>query len=166
MNARRIFIAAAFAAAAASAAALATPPVGVLFNRILSFGAIEEPIDRSLVRLGLDGLEWKLKLRTRGASDVYMQEVAFAPGGHSGWHTHPGLLVLTVVSGELSLFDAHCNIKVMEPGEVFIEDDSVHNLVNTGPIDAEVKAFYIIQQGKPRREEASAPACGQAIGLP
>ena len=166
MNHRRIFIATALAAAAASAVALATPPVGVLFNRILSFGVMEEPLDQNLVRVGPDGLEWKLKLRTQGASDVYMQEVAFAPGGYSGWHTHPGLLVLTVVAGELSLFDEHCNIKVMEPGDVFTEDFSVHNLVNTGTVEAQAKAFYIVQKGKPRREEASAPACGPAIGLP
>ena len=89
-----------------------------------------------------------------------------APGGYSGWHTHPGLLILTVVDKTPALYDANCNPRILEVGDVFTEDESVHNLVNAGTVNAHVKSFYIVQKGAARRAEADAPACGPGIGLP
>jgi quercetin dioxygenase-like cupin family protein len=161
----RIALIALAATAVASVAALATPGIGRLYNNILAFASTEEDMDQHMIR-GDRGAEWELKLKTRGASDIYMQESGFAPGGYSGWHTHPGLLVLTVIEGAVTLYDAECVPRVFEVGDVFTEDDSVHNLVNAGTVNAHVKTFYIVQKGKLRREEADAPACGPGIGLP
>jgi quercetin dioxygenase-like cupin family protein len=166
MKHRLALIALAVAAATASIAALGTPGIGRLYNNILSFGSFDEDITKHIVRLGPRGTEWELKLKTHGASDVYVQESGLAPGGYSGWHTHPGLLVLTVIEGTLALYDANCTPRILEVGDVFTEDEAVHNLVNVGTVNAHVKSFYIVQKGAPRRAEADAPACGPGMGLP
>ena len=162
----RIALIALAATAVASVAALATPGIGRLYQNLLAFGSVDEDITQHLVRGGERGTEWELKLKTKGASDVYIQESGFAPGGYTGWHTHPGLLVLTVIDGTVTLYDENCVGRVFQTGDVFTEDESVHNLVNAGTVNAHVKSFYIVQKGKLRREEADAPACGPGMGLP
>ena len=38
------------------------------------------------------------ELETEGASNVIQQEIKFSPGGTTGWHTHPGILLLTLAA--------------------------------------------------------------------
>src|SRR5690349_9241145 len=40
------------------------------------------------------------QIETFGSSDVYIMDITIAPGGHTGWHSHPGVALLTVKSGE------------------------------------------------------------------
>ena len=35
----------------------------------------------------------RLKIKTREASDVVVQQVTLQPGGFTGWHTHPGVVL-------------------------------------------------------------------------
>jgi hypothetical protein len=42
---------------------------------------------------------WKARIDTKGATDVYVVRVTFPPGGSTGWHTHPGPSLITVVAG-------------------------------------------------------------------
>ncbi|MBI3746866.1 MAG: hypothetical protein HY264_10180, partial [Chloroflexi bacterium] len=37
-----------------------------------------------------------LKLQTKGAVDVVTATVVVSPGGTSGWHSHPGIVIVTV----------------------------------------------------------------------
>src|SRR6516165_1883076 len=39
-------------------------------------------------------------IKTRGLSDVYVVQNKIVPGGHTGWHSHPGPSIISVVSGE------------------------------------------------------------------
>src|SRR5438105_12593516 len=39
-------------------------------------------------------------LMTRGDSDVYVVQNRIVPGGHTGWHSHPGPSIISVVSGQ------------------------------------------------------------------
>src|SRR5687767_12688706 len=41
----------------------------------------------------------KAMIKTWGASDVYIVHNRVAPGGNTGWHSHPGLSFVTVKSG-------------------------------------------------------------------
>ena len=34
--------------------------------------------------------DWKIKLDTKGTLDAGVSENRVAPGGHFGWHSHPG----------------------------------------------------------------------------
>lgn len=56
--------------------------------------------------------------------DVVVQQATFAPGGHSGWHSHPGATQVFVVSGTFSFYSATDCVRqnftagqgVIEPG--------------------------------------------------
>ena len=48
---------------------------------------------------------WQVKLKTKGSSDMYVQSNVWAPGGSSGWHTHPGPSLITVTAGEVTVYD-------------------------------------------------------------
>jgi quercetin dioxygenase-like cupin family protein len=62
-----------------------------------------------------------VKLHTKGATDVAMQTITSPPGGSSGWHSHPGVVLVAVQSGTVTLYDAHCNTTQYGPGEAFVE---------------------------------------------
>lgn len=43
------------------------------------------------------------------------------PEFSSGWHTHPGPIIVQVQEGYLKLYQATCNPNVIGPGDTFIE---------------------------------------------
>ena len=68
-----------------------------------------------------------VKLQTKGATDVVMQTITSPPGGSSGWHSHPGVVLVAVQSGTVTLYDADCHTKQYGPGQAFVEigDDAM-----------------------------------------
>ncbi|HWD71879.1 MAG TPA: cupin domain-containing protein [Actinomycetota bacterium] len=77
----------------------------------------------------------KVKIRTRGPSDLVFQEVDLAPGGFTGWHTHPGPLLVVVKTGTLSHLDAQCHVQTYAAGKAFSEPagkEHVHMGQNLG----------------------------------
>jgi hypothetical protein len=50
-----------------------------------------------ILNVNSDGVTFK----TDTATDVRVQKIVFAPGGFSGWHHHPGIVIATVASGEV-----------------------------------------------------------------
>src|SRR5690349_5430846 len=42
---------------------------------------------------------WLSLQKTKGLSDLYVQSNVWQPGGTSGWHTHPGHSLITVIAG-------------------------------------------------------------------
>ncbi len=53
-----------------------------------------------------DSYGWNLKLKVKGDSDVYVTRHTFPVGAHTGWHTHPGPSLITVVAGALTVYEA------------------------------------------------------------
>ena len=67
----------------------------------------------------------RVKFQTKDATDVRVQRLDFAPGAYSGWHHHPGIIIVAVASGAVTLWDSDCNSKTYGPGlpngAVFVE---------------------------------------------
>jgi quercetin dioxygenase-like cupin family protein len=143
-------------------AARSTAPAGVLSNQMLAQGATAQDIDEH-VKVG-EG--WAVRLETRGASDVYFQDLVIAPGGRSGWHSHPGLLVITVQEGAVDWYGASCAKSSYVAGQSFTESSAPHNVVNPGTGKARLLVSYITKKGEPRRAESPQPACAGPLGLP
>lgn len=129
--------------------ARATPPVAVV-NTLLagpvSFGEINltSPVQGHLVRIF-----------AQNRSDVYVTEVTVAPGGQTGWHSHPGPAIACIKSGvatEYSGDDPTCTPIVHEAGTGFTEvAGEVHNVRNEGDEDLVLFVMFILPQGsKPR----------------
>jgi len=108
---------------------------------------------------------WGLQLQVQGDTQYLQQRLLLQPGGYSGWHSHPGLLIATVKSGQIDLYDAACRKRTVTVGEVYSENDSVHGIINTGSVNAELYLTYLVKQGLPRRQEEDAPACAPETGI-
>ena len=67
----------------------------------------------------------RIKFQTKGPTDVRVQQITFAPGSFSGWHHHPGFVLVAVKSGEVTNFDSQCNGTTYGPnspnGSAFVE---------------------------------------------
>ena len=141
--------------------AWATPASGIIFNIILSTGVATDDLD---TKVRVD--DWKVSVETKGASDFYMQDIAIAPGGYSGWHTHPGIFIGTVIAGTIDYYDENCNVKTITAGKVWTEASELHAIANHGTEDFRGQFVYLIKQGEPRRVDAGAPACAPITGIP
>lgn len=60
--------------------------------------------------------EERIKFQTKDPTVVRVQRLTFAAGGFTGWHRHPGVLVVAVQSGSVTLVDADCTSKTYGPG--------------------------------------------------
>jgi quercetin dioxygenase-like cupin family protein len=144
-----------------SITAWATPGSGFLFNIILNRAQVPDPLHSDAVGEAADGSKWHIQLKSEGApSDFVVQDVALAPGGYSGWHSHPGPVLVTVKEGTATEYDADCVVHTYTTGTAFVEDaNSVHNVRNESANEnLRLVATYIIPTGVKTRNEESAPA--------
>ena len=58
----------------------------------------------------------RVKFQTKDATDVRIQRLVFAPGAVSGWHHHPGMVLLSVESGAVTFTHSDCSSKTYGPG--------------------------------------------------
>jgi len=155
--------------------ARATPVVGLLVGTILSSGTINDEI-KLRVRVPLPPVvvgnsedqedEWTAELYTSGPSNFIVQDVVYAPGGHTGWHSHPGILLSSVISGSIEWYDSRCRKHVYNAGDSLTESTQTHYVRNVDTVNnAHFMVTYVIAKGQPRRIDQPAPACAAALGL-
>ena len=104
--------------------------------------------------------DWGVMIKTRGLSDAYFTHFKVPPGGHGGWHSHPGPSVIAVRSGTATFYDECVDFvpQVFPAGTGFVEDAGcVHLLANNGNVDLEVVVMQIVPRGAPRRIDEPAP---------
>jgi hypothetical protein len=90
-------------------------------------------------------------IHSRDDKDIAVQKIAIAPGGHSGWHTHPGLSFAIVTEGQVKVTrfteKDGCIAQVFgpdEPEQVFFEvANEVHIAENVGTGDAVIHAMRL-----------------------
>jgi quercetin dioxygenase-like cupin family protein len=101
-----------------------------------------------------------------GNSDFYVVDNKFLPNATSGWHSHPGPSVVTVVAGTMTNYESErgsCTTHVYSKGESFVDAggmDDAHMLRNESGAPAETIAVQLLPQGAPRRIDVTpAPNC-------
>jgi quercetin dioxygenase-like cupin family protein len=115
---------------------------------------------------------WNLKLKAKGDSDLYVTQHTFPVGAHTGWHTHPGPSLITVVSGALTVYEASdptCTPKIYTAGQSFtdIGCGDVHLVRNEGSVVAQDVAVQIVPKEAPRRIDVTpAPSNCPLISCP
>ena len=105
---------------------------------------------------------WRAMLRTYGISDLYVVENTLAPGGTTGWHSHPGPSLIIVVSGSVTNYspsEHDCAGHTYAAGASFIDagGKDVHMLQNNGATPAQTVAVQFIPHGQPRRIDEPQP---------
>jgi quercetin dioxygenase-like cupin family protein len=154
--------------------AIATPIVGLVFGNILASGTIgKELLVRARVKLPpvvgattTENDQWNGMLITDGPTDFIVQDVSYAPGGYTGWHSHPGLLLVSVTEGSIEWYNSKCERTVYNVGDSFTENTRTHFVRNVGSVNGRFMVTYVLAQGQPRRIDQDAPACAADLGLP
>lgn len=102
----------------------------------------------------------EVEFEAKGMSDVFVVQNRIVPGGHTGWHSHPGPSIISVVSGQATEYrDDEPGSIVHSAGTAFLDEggDHAHKLVNEGSTDLVLVAFQIIPFGAQRRIDMPAP---------
>ena len=155
----RLRLAGAIVACAIGAIALqcawATAPVGFTIANIVGPVVLDEINTKSET-------DDRIQIKSKGLSDVYISNITIAPGGHGGWHSHPGPSIITIKSGMASFYD-DCDDPIVRrqypAGTGFVEDAGcVHLLANEGDVPLEVVVVQLVPFGEPRRIDEPAPA--------
>jgi quercetin dioxygenase-like cupin family protein len=135
--------------------AMATPGAGFVFNFFNRFTSTTDAIHEHAHDNG-----WSVELEVEGATDFVQQDVMLAPGGFSGWHSHPGPVLITVKSGTATWYNAdNCTPIVYPKGSAFIEPANVHHdVANRGSDNLELLDTYIIPKGQATRQEQPQPS--------
>ena len=134
--------------------ARATPGSGIATTIIAGPTALGE------VHVKSDSDVNSVKLKTEGDSDVWVVRNVIAPGGHTGWHSHPGPSIISVVSGTASEYrDDAANAEIHAAGTAFVDEggDHAHIIANEGDTELVLIAFQILPAGAPRRIDMPQP---------
>jgi quercetin dioxygenase-like cupin family protein len=101
------------------------------------------------------------------APEIVTQQTTFAPGAASGWHSHPGYLTATVVSGSVTRYATDCSSQTFTAGQSFYETGAstfiVKNPSTTDP--AVLTVTFAVPGGTPttglRIDEVQPTTCTQ-----
>ena len=140
-------------------AAVATPAV--------DFGP-PTPLARGTLAESVHYNTGEVKFQTKGAVDFVTQTITIGGKGRiasSGWHTHPGVVLVTVASGTLVRYDADCSATTYGVGDAFTEAGHHPGLVRNEQTStpAVVYVTYLVPEGTTvLRNDADNPGCPQS----
>jgi mannose-6-phosphate isomerase-like protein (cupin superfamily) len=154
--------------------AAATPGAGIVGGPILARGAPAQDVVLGVpttttvrrtvvVRVGRKVVRKRVSFRVptvrplatcaaAGPCDIAFQQITIAPGGHTGWHTHPGPTFVAMAQGEGTLYHgvSGCPTHKYGVGTGFFQPTTeVHNFRNEGSTQLTLLAFYMLPAGTP-----------------
>jgi len=135
--------------------AWATPGSGITTTIVAGPTKLDE------INLNIKSEIHDVKIKTKGVSDVWVVHNRIVPGGHTGWHSHPGPSIISVVAGKATEYHSDDPLTpiVHAAGTAFIDEggDHSHIVVNEGDIDLVLVAFQVLPAGATRRIDMPAP---------
>jgi len=129
-----------------------------------SVGFHATPIARGTLGESVHFNTGEVKFQTKGAVDFVTATVTFDPLGSSGWHTHPGVVLVTVASGSLVEYDSNCVGTVYAAGSAFVESGDVAAVVRneSATTPAVVYVTWLVPAGTTAlRIDQPNPGCPQ-----
>lgn len=158
-----VLLPAALLAAALAGTALATDASGV--TPTLVGQGLLGPV-KIKTKIG----EWESELETKGQSNLVVQELRVAPGGHFGWHSHPGPSLVIVKSGTSTFYrgdDPDCTPQVHQTGSAYIDPGGVVHTARNESLTQElvVVAIRMLPPGTAPRSDAPNPGNCSARGF-
>lgn len=145
----------------ASPAAFETGPQFTLGSGVTNVTLVRANAGEIDAGSNYNDLGFKSKLSTHANTDIVVNNNTMTAGGTSGWHIHPGITIVAIKTGALTLYDgddALCEPRVYGAGQVFVESGShVHIARNEGSVIAEWFTTYVVPAGGSTRIDAPAP---------
>ncbi|MCA1690712.1 MAG: hypothetical protein LC733_00370 [Actinobacteria bacterium] len=78
-----------------------------------------------------------------GPGDISVARQVYEPGQDSGWHTHPGIHAVAVLSGTLTVYDSECRAQTFEAGRPYIGGQELHLARNETAVPVEMSVTYV-----------------------
>jgi hypothetical protein len=104
---------------------------------------------------------WEVEVEARPTLDVATQMITFQPGGHSGWHSHPGPVLISVISGSMTFYesdDPDCQPLVRNAGEGYLDTgEHAHIARNETSAPATNVVTYLVPAGAALRIDEPFP---------
>jgi len=107
-----------------------------------------------------EGEDYHVSLKTKGFTDAHFVLYTIVPGGHTGWHSHPGICLVTVKSGQATEYHGDDPLTPHDypAGTGFAEEaGQVHLVRNEGNANLELVVLHLVPFGAPRRIDEPAP---------
>lgn len=131
-----------------------TPGSGVTANNVVARATFVDPTD---IKIKVkDGSEEVLHMPN--AQETVVHQIKLAPGGYTGWHSHPGPVIVLIKTGELTFYDSEfpgCPAThTYTAGQSFVDSGQghIHNAKNTSSEELELWAVYLdVSPGGPFR---------------
>jgi hypothetical protein len=105
--------------------------------------------------------DYDVELKSHDNTDVAVANISIAAGGSSGWHSHPGPVLVVVKTGTVTFYRAdnpNCAADVYGPGTSFTEQGGlVANATNQGTVDVVGVATFLAPPGAALRIDAAKP---------
>ncbi len=134
--------------------------VAVLALGLIGLSAVHgqgNPLQIDALAIGSNDEE-TVQLHVKGPSDVLQTKLVFQRGAETGWHRHPGPVVVIVASGALTETHSNGCITVHPAGSAFFETKGeVHNAANQTSGVTEVYATFLSPAGAKPLIPASDP---------
>jgi quercetin dioxygenase-like cupin family protein len=125
---------------------LATVSAVGLIGSVVARGQVE-PLQIIPLAQGFSS-DRHINLHSQGPSDVLQAQLVFQPGGDTGWHFHPGPVIVVVKGGALTEQHSNGCMTVHPAGSVFLEtNEEVHRAFNQTGSVVEVFATFISPSG-------------------
>src|SRR5215212_4829063 len=88
-----------------------------------------------------------------GSADVAIAKVVLEPGGSTGWHHHPGVVLVPIEAGAVTEYDTQCHKTVYKAGKGFVESNGeVHLVRNEGDVKAVLYPTFLLPTKTPPEE--------------
>ena len=122
---------------------------GLVVSALAVAGATPpSPTGFTSVQIGRGQAARSFEAHQRKGNDVAVNQITVPPAGFSGWHSHPGITVVAVQSGQITLFSepiagGKCRVRIFAAGQVFLEYSSIkYNAVNTASAPYVIAATF------------------------
>jgi quercetin dioxygenase-like cupin family protein len=121
--------------------------------------ALADPTGLDIIPLAQGfSTEREIEMHARGPNDILQAKLVFQPGGDTGWHIHPGPVIVVIKSGALTEIHRNGCVSVHPAGSVFFERaGEVHRAINQTGNVTEVYATFISPSGAPPLQPTGDP---------
>jgi len=132
---------------AARSLPLALGLIAVLAGTALATGASGfhgTPLARGTTAGAMQFNVGDIKFQTKDRVDFANATVTIDPLGQSGWHSHPGVVLVTVTSGTVTFYQADCSFNVYPAGSSFVESNGATGLArNESATNTEIGRAHV-----------------------
>jgi quercetin dioxygenase-like cupin family protein len=101
------------------------------------------------------------QLESKENTDIVVANIAITPGGTSGWHSHPGPVLVVVKTGVLTIYrgdDPTCSPTLHPAGTAFTEEGGVvHIARNEGAVNVTTVATFFVPASAQQRIDQALP---------